>query len=101
ICDWCTHVKLLGESIFAFVSPKGLLHIPGEWTRRDSNPHLRLGQSAVLPLHHGPSAVEQELRNMARLSATLELHGCFEMGTGWGAPSVRFRRCSRPPSPRH
>src|SRR5947208_6507396 len=26
----------------------------GEWTRRDSNPHLPLRHSAVFPLHHGP-----------------------------------------------
>ena len=29
-------------------------YAPGRWTQRDSNPHLPLGQSAVLPLHHGP-----------------------------------------------
>lgn len=32
------------------------LRTKGEWTRRDSNPHPRLSQSAVLPLHHGPMA---------------------------------------------
>jgi hypothetical protein len=49
------NVKLLGEIISAFSpSTKFSHHKRGEWTRRDSNPHLRLGQSAVLPLHHGP-----------------------------------------------
>lgn len=48
-------VKLLEEIISVFFPQKELiLQRWGEWIRRDSNPHLRLGQSAVFPLHHGP-----------------------------------------------
>jgi hypothetical protein len=38
-------------------------YAPGRWTQRDSNPHLPLGQSAVLPLHHGPCVHRQQARN--------------------------------------
>ena len=48
------YVKLLEEIISAFSPQKNSSSTVGEWTRRDLNPHLRLGQSAVFPLHHGP-----------------------------------------------
>ena len=44
----------------------------GAPTRRDSNPHLRLGQSAVLPLHHGPYGQFQQVQDTkARLGITV------------------------------
>jgi hypothetical protein len=48
------YVKLHGEIISAFSPQKKLSSTIGRMTRRDSNPHLRLGQSAMFPLHHGP-----------------------------------------------
>src|SRR6266700_5744365 len=67
---WCRHsvqfkygwyakrCQVTRGDYLCILSPKGtdlfFLRQEGEWTRRDSNPHLRLGQSAMFPLHHGP-----------------------------------------------
>ena len=43
--------------------------IEGEWTRRDSNPHLATGQVDVLPLHHRPY-LRLELRQHEKSKVT-------------------------------
>jgi hypothetical protein len=50
------HVKLPRDCL-CILPPRLSPHCayaPRRWTRRDANSHLPLGQSAVLPLHHGP-----------------------------------------------
>ena len=56
------NVKLLGEIISAFSPRDRSSPQMGEWTRRDSNPHLRFDRELCYPLHHGPSREFREAR---------------------------------------
>src|SRR5215467_5974582 len=68
LSGWTVLSSYSGRYLCVFSPTHARPAIPGEWTRRDLNPHLRLGQSAVFPLHHGPtcSLGLQGVGNMVR-----------------------------------